>query len=414
MKRKLLCLLLALALLGAPAALAGDEAPKAAEAAETHAAEAPAGPEETLDEPVTDGAEPYSVWVSGRQITSANRYDVMGDGSVSFDPSTVTLTLKNAESDNWDGGRYESALIYSQGVDLTVVGSGTLIVYASDHVIVVDDGSLTLDGDLDLTAFENTVYVPDGDITLRGGSISIKSHSADHTGVLCYGSVRMTGGTVYAGGGHNGIYTTNFFMSGGKLNAVGGEREGIHAGTDIILSGGSVTAEGGGWGLFAYGWIEIGNGVTSVSAAGESCAILADKGLELGNMLTVQGPKGARVGSDGKSITLADGVTAVKETVLSQIQEEPLSMTVNGDGTRALVQGDYAGLFARVALILDNGGVSGLYVTQVTINADGTILVPTFFVPGLTVKGVNVALVSTLADIQSPTPNVVTSATRMK
>ena len=51
-----------------------------------------------------------------------------------------------------------------------------------------------------------------------------------------------------------------------------------------------------------------------------------------------------------------------------------------------------------MALILDNGGVTGLYVTQAWINENGTIIVPEFMVPGLTVKGVNVALVPTLDD----------------
>ena len=56
--------------------------------------------------------------------------------------------------------------------------------------------------------------------------------------------------------------------------------------------------------------------------------------------------------------------------------------------------------------MIDMDGVSGLYVTQGVINNDGTIIIPVFRVPGLTVTGVNVALVSSLADITSPTPEV--------
>ena len=89
-------------------------------------------------------------------------------------------------------------------------------------------------------------------------------------------------------------------------------------------------------------------------------------------------------------------------------------MTISADGNTAAVTGDYSGLYARAALILDNNGQSGLYVTQVTIDPDGAIVIPAFMVPGLTVKGVNVALVPTLTDIQSSTPNVVASAFRMK
>ena len=67
---------------------------------------------------------------------------------------------------------------------------------------------------------------------------------------------------------------------------------------------------------------------------------------------------------------------------------------------------NYSGLYARVALVLDNGGVSGLYVTQASIGSDGSIAIPSMMLPGLSVKGINIALVPTLGDIASPQPNV--------
>lgn len=83
-----------------------------------------------------------------------------------------------------------------------------------------------------------------------------------------------------------------------------------------------------------------------------------------------------------------------------------LSVTLSDDGRTARVDGNAEGLYARVALVLDNGGQSGLYVTQAPINGNGVIVVPAFQVPGLLVTGVSVALVPTLTDIQSPTPEV--------
>ena len=74
---------------------------------------------------------------------------------------------------------------------------------------------------------------------------------------------------------------------------------------------------------------------------------------------------------------------------------------------------NFAGLYARVALVLDNNGQSGLYVTQATINTDGSIVIPSFMVPGLKVKGVNIALVPTLGDISSAQPTVRASDFRM-
>lgn len=38
----------------------------------------------------------YYIWVRDTQITSNNKDDVFGDGTISFDPETYTLTLKDA------------------------------------------------------------------------------------------------------------------------------------------------------------------------------------------------------------------------------------------------------------------------------------------------------------------------------
>ena len=88
------------------------------------------------------------------------------------------------------------------------------------------------------------------------------------------------------------------------------------------------------------------------------------------------------------------------------------TVTLSDDGRTAWAE-NYDGLYARVALVLDNNGVSGLYVTQASINTDGAVVIPAFMVPGLTVRGVNVALVPTLEDIQSPMPNAVATASKM-
>ena len=84
------------------------------------------------------------------------------------------------------------------------------------------------------------------------------------------------------------------------------------------------------------------------------------------------------------------------------------AISLASDGKTARAE-NFDGLYARVALILDNNGISGLYITQATINPGGEIVIPAFMMPGLTVKGVSVALVKTLADIQNTTPDVVVS-----
>ena len=82
----------------------------------------------------------------------------------------------------------------------------------------------------------------------------------------------------------------------------------------------------------------------------------------------------------------------------------PISLSFTDDAKAVRVTGDRSGLFVRIALVLDMEGVSGLYVTQGSIDPDGMIILPTFEVPRLTVTAVNVSLVNSIRDIQKTKP----------
>ena len=112
---------------------------------------------------------------------------------------------------------------------------------------------------------------------------------------------------------------------------------------------------------------------------------------------------------DPASLTISEDRTFYAMTM----SENSPAVAIAEDGKTAQASGSFDGLYARVALVIDNGGVSGLYVTQAVINPDGLIVIPAFLIPGLTVKGVNVALVPSLTDILSPKPDVLASAFRM-
>ena len=86
-------------------------------------------------------------------------------------------------------------------------------------------------------------------------------------------------------------------------------------------------------------------------------------------------------------------------------ESEP-AVTLNDDGTKAFIPAGYEDLYARVSLVIDNNGESGLYITQCRIS-DGVVEIPAFDVPGLTVTGVSVALVRNVEDITSPKPDAV-------
>lgn len=123
--------------------------------------------------PVTaSAATSYNIWVGGTQVTDTNAADVLGDGTVSYDSTTNTLTLNGATitgNQKFDGG----------ATDITRVGDGP------DRTGILSDGSLTIE----LAAgSQNTItgttgyssygiYVA-GDLTITGTG-SLKVSAAD-------------------------------------------------------------------------------------------------------------------------------------------------------------------------------------------------------------------------------------------
>ena len=114
-------------------------------------------------------------------------------------------------------------------------------------------------------------------------------------------------------------------------------------------------------------------------------------------------------GSDGD--TLRDVSAAGAVTILGGGGTAPTVEIPDRNG--AIIRGDTTGLYVRLALVLESSAGSGLYVVQADIAPDGTVAIPAFAIPGLTVKGINVTLVSSLSDITSRTPNAVATASRM-
>ena len=105
----------------------------------------------------------------------------------------------------------------------------------------------------------------------------------------------------------------------------------------------------------------------------------------------------------------ANDVTVTAQFEQEAVVPEVIEVKLSADARTAQASGNLEGVYARVAIVLNNRGQSGLYVTQAAIKADGSIDIPSFAVPGLTVTAVNIALVPSIADISSSTPAVLCS-----
>ena len=144
-------------------------------------------------------SETYDLWVAGTQVTKTNQSDVLGNGTVAYDPAAHTLTLNQANltlGDNAEDGIY--SCIDSDLTDdmLTITGTATL----SDADGIMTAGPLTLDGaTLTLTGDNNEEDggVEDAiragssneDITIQNSTVTIAGKSAGenffHFGIRC-------------------------------------------------------------------------------------------------------------------------------------------------------------------------------------------------------------------------------------
>lgn len=149
----------------------------------------------------------YDLWVGGQQITDSNATDVFGDGKVSFNPDTNTLTLKNY---TYEGAGYaftflgqdSAASIYS-GLDtlnITVIGSNSIAhsgqdrasygIFTEGNLVINEDSTGTLQATGGVTNTRSIgIFVSNKDLTINGATVTGVGSNASandlSTGVWC-------------------------------------------------------------------------------------------------------------------------------------------------------------------------------------------------------------------------------------
>lgn len=131
-------------------------------------------------------SENYDLWVAGTQVTKSNQSDVLGDGTVSYDPAAHTLTLNNAHLTlGEDAEEGISSCIDSDLTDDMLTITGTASLSDADGIMTV--GPLTLkNADLTLTGNnedggEEAIRAgrSDEDITIQNSKVTIAGTNAE-------------------------------------------------------------------------------------------------------------------------------------------------------------------------------------------------------------------------------------------
>lgn len=132
-------------------------------------------------------SETYELWVAGKQVTKTNQSNVLGDGTVSYDPDTHTLTLNNAHLTlGEDAEEGISSCIDSDLTDdmLTITGTATLFDadgILTDGPLTLKDATLTFTGNIDGDIGDDAIRAgrSDEDITIQNSTVTIAGTNAE-------------------------------------------------------------------------------------------------------------------------------------------------------------------------------------------------------------------------------------------
>lgn len=157
-------------------------------------------------DPDPQESENYDLWVAGTQVTKSNRSDVLGDGTVSYDPAAHTLTLNQANltlDEDAEEGIY--CCIDSQlAEELTITGTATLSNadgILTEGPLTLKDATLTLTGNIEGDIGEDAIRAgrSDENITIQNSKVTIAGKSAGenffHFGIRC-GNLTVANSTL--------------------------------------------------------------------------------------------------------------------------------------------------------------------------------------------------------------------------
>ena len=134
-------------------------------------------------------SEFYPVYVCGQQLNNLNAADFLGDGTVSYNPDTKTLTLNNATINTDD----ESGIEFKEfGLNLELIGENHVHSVDGYPVYVGYDMRMVGDGSLEAVSDNNTaIYLFWGGLavkenvklTARGGKYGISGYATPYGNV---------------------------------------------------------------------------------------------------------------------------------------------------------------------------------------------------------------------------------------
>ncbi len=124
-------------------------------------------------------ATTYNVWVKGAQVSSTNYADILGDGTVSYNDATKTLTLNNATISC--DGKTAINIAESQPFTIECIGTNTITTTGNGFAVAnttIGGTTFTGSGSINMSSESPTYFGVMGLLTIQKGcSVTMQSAS---------------------------------------------------------------------------------------------------------------------------------------------------------------------------------------------------------------------------------------------
>lgn len=175
-------------------------------------------------DPDQQESETYDLWVAGTQVTETNQNDVLGNGTVSYDPAAHTLTLKQSDLTLGEDAEGDvSSCIDSQlAEELTITGTATLSNadgILTEGPLTLDNATLTLTGNIDGDVGDDAIRAgrSDEDITIQNSKVTIAGTNSEGNffqyGIRC-GNLIVANSTLNVKANSSAIVANELEVSG--------------------------------------------------------------------------------------------------------------------------------------------------------------------------------------------------------
>ena len=196
-------------------------------------------------DPDQQESETYDLWVAGTQVTETNQNDVLGNGTVSYDPAAHTLTLKQSDLTLGEDAEGDvSSCIDSQlAEELTITGTATLsnadgIITAGP--LTLDNATLTLTGNIDGDVGDDAIRAgrSDEDITIQNSKVTIAGTNSEGNffqfGIRC-GKLTVANSTLDVKAGGSAIVAADEMEVSGAGTVITAETDASEEEDDYAL-----------------------------------------------------------------------------------------------------------------------------------------------------------------------------------